>query len=65
MILAIPALVGKLDESIIAKALEEISVIDVRHWIEENMGATFHSQRRQALAIEESDDFEINLDLCD
>lgn len=66
LVLAIPALLGKLDESIIAKALEEISIVDVKLWIDKNMGSTFLSKRRQALAAGYSnDDYGMDLDLCD
>ena len=65
LVLAIPALLGKLNESIIAKALIEVSVGDVKQWIETNMGQTFLSQRRHALAIKHPENFEMDLDICD
>ena len=68
LVLAVPALLGKLNESIIAKAMEEISVLDVDQWIEKNMGQTFLSKRRQALT-RNNDNYNDNswkdLDLCD
>lgn len=65
LVLSIPALVGKLDESIVQGALETISCFDIDAWIDENMGTTFLSKRRQALSrlFEEKDT--INLELCD
>lgn len=65
LVLAIPALSGKLDESIIAKALGEISIIDVEQWIEKNMGQTFLSKRREALVIGSSNNLEVDLELCE
>jgi hypothetical protein len=71
MVLGIPALLGKLDETIVAKALAEVSVADVEKWIKKNMGQTFLSKRRQALAVETNDnnddydDHAIDLDICD
>lgn len=65
LVLAIPALLGELNKNLIAKALKEISVGDVEEWIKENMGQTFLSKRREALAVEFSDDFEMDLDLCE
>jgi hypothetical protein len=49
LVLSIPALVGKLDEFVVRKALETVSCADINEWIEQNMGQTFLSQRRKAL----------------
>lgn len=65
LVLAIPALLGKLDESIVAKALGEISAADVGQWIKKNMGSTFLSKRREAFAVEYGDDLEMDLDICE
>ena len=65
LVLAIPALLGRLDESIIAKALSEVSNSDVKEWIDKNMGQTFLSKRRHALARKCDENFEIDLDICD
>jgi hypothetical protein len=65
LVLAIPALVGKLDESIVSAGLREVSIHDVEQWIRVNMDQTFLSQRRKALAIESTSNTQINLELCD
>lgn len=65
LVLAVPALLGKLNESIITKAMEETSVADVDQWIEKNMGQTFLSKRRQTLTSRYNDNNYMNLDLCD
>jgi len=65
LVLAIPALLGKLNESIIAKALAEVSVDNVKQWIKTNMGQTFLSQRRHALAIKYHENFDMDLDICE
>lgn len=50
LVLAIPALLGKLNETVLATALKNISVANVQQWIQENMGTTFHAKRRSDLA---------------
>lgn len=66
LVLSIPALVGKLDESIVRGALETISCLNINEWIEENMGQTFLSQRRQALdKFYKNNDYIDDLELCD
>jgi hypothetical protein len=65
LVLAIPALLGKLNESIVAKALTEISVDHVKRWIKTNMGQTFLSQRRHAFTSKHQENFAIDLDVCD
>ncbi len=65
LVLAIPALVGILDEFTVKEALENISVSYVNQWVNENMGQTFISQRRQALSKPFKDECEIDLELCD
>lgn len=64
-VLAIPALVGRLDEFTVREALEEISVSDVEEWVKENMGQTFLSKRRQALSRVLQDECIEDLELCD
>jgi hypothetical protein len=49
LVLSIPALVGKLDEFVVRKALETVSCVDINEWIEKNMGQTCLSRRRKAL----------------
>jgi hypothetical protein len=49
LVLAVPALVGKLDEHILTDALKEISTNDLENWVENEMGQTYLSKRRQAL----------------
>jgi hypothetical protein len=65
LVLSIPALVGKLDESIVQGALETISCFDIDAWIDRNMGKTFLSKRRQALSGLSEDECVIDLELCD
>jgi hypothetical protein len=65
LVLSIPALVGKLDESIVRGALETVSCFDIDEWIEENMGQTFLSQRRQSLGKFFKEEPVIDLELCD
>ena len=67
LVLAIPALVGTLNEAIVAEALETVSLRDIDQWNEENMGKTFLSRRRCALNIHHEDDaeLELDLDICD
>jgi hypothetical protein len=65
LVLAIPALVGKLDTSIIKEALEAISVNDVDQWIKEEMGQTYLSLRRQAFSGHSDDETVLDLELCD
>jgi hypothetical protein len=65
LILAIPALVGKINESIVAETLKKISVEDTEDWIEKNMGQTFLSKRRKALISEKRNDHLLDLELCD
>lgn len=64
LILAIPALLGKLDESIIFKALKEVSILDVKQWIEKKLGSTFLSKRRHALSADNHNS-NMDLELCD
>jgi hypothetical protein len=65
LVLSIPALVGKLDESIVRGALETTSCFDIDEWIKENMGQTFLSQRRKALGSFCKDEYITDLELCD
>jgi len=65
LVLSIPALVGKLDESIVQGALETISCFDIDTWIDGNMGTTFLSKRRQALSRPFEEKHTTNLELCD
>jgi hypothetical protein len=65
LVLSIPALVGKLDEFIVRKALETISCFDIDKWIEENMGETFLSQRRKALGGFCKNENVTDLEICD
>ncbi len=65
LVLSIPALVGRLDESIVRGALETVSCFDIDKWIEKNMGQTFLSQRRKALSSSFKDESLANLELCD
>jgi hypothetical protein len=65
LVLSIPALVGKLDESIVKEALETVSCVDVNEWIEKNMGETFLSQRRKALDKCSKMNMKKNIELCD
>lgn len=66
LVLAIPALLGRLDETVVAKALGRITINDVEQWIEKNMGQTYLSQRRQAFAVGHSNEScEMDLDFCD
>jgi hypothetical protein len=65
LVLAIPALLGKLDESVISKALTEVSVNDVEQWVETNMGQTFLSQRRHSLTVEDHENLEMDLNICE
>jgi hypothetical protein len=46
-VLAIGACFGKLDFSVVAKAMEEVSDQDVEDWKENNIGESQHSKRRQ------------------
>jgi len=65
LVLSIPALVGKLDESVVRGALESISCFDIDEWIDENMGQTFLSQRRKALGRICKEEYITDLELCD
>lgn len=49
LILAVPALTGRIDETIIYDAMNEVSTNDQNEWVVKNMGPTFLSKRRQAL----------------
>jgi len=49
LVLGIPALSGKIDEDIIESAMEGVSTVDLKNWIQENMGSTFLSMRRRDL----------------
>lgn len=64
LVLSIPALVGKLDESIVKGALETVSCYDIEAWIAENMGTTFLSKRRKALS-KVCEEYDIDLELCE
>jgi hypothetical protein len=77
LILAIPALTGGLSRAIVEKALATVSISHVDEWVEKNMGETYRSKRRSALAKIEiadieiadidkgSDDADMDLELCD
>lgn len=65
LVLSIPALVGRLDETIIAGALKTTSVRDIERWNENNMGQTFVSQRRHALNIGGEYAMDFDLDICE
>lgn len=64
LVLAIPALVGVVSESIVQKALEAISVDNINAWVQENMGDTFLSKRRVALKRPRYES-EFDLELCE
>lgn len=49
LVLAIPALTGKIDEIKIDAAMKEIKTTDVKNWLDKNLGETFLSKRRQDL----------------
>src|ERR1700720_2803613 len=49
LILAIPGLVGEMNESIIEDAMMSTSTWDITNWVSANLGKTFLSERRQAL----------------
>jgi hypothetical protein len=69
LILAVPALTGEIDESIIYDAMNKVSAKDNDEWIKTNMGSTFLSRRRQALRpreeiVEQEDlDYSENIEL--
>ena len=65
LVLSIPALVGKLDEFVVRKALETVSCGDINEWIEKNMGQTFLSKRRKALDKCCKNESTEHLELCD
>lgn len=65
LVLAIPALVGRLDETILIEALKNTSVSDVDRWNRDNLGETFLSKRRNALNFGHVADDYVDLDLCD
>jgi hypothetical protein len=50
LVLAIPALAGEIDETEVYQAMNNVSTSEVENWIEQNMGETFLSKRRSALA---------------
>lgn len=65
LVLALPALTGRLDESTIKDALETTSVTDIEKWIKDNMGQTYLSKRRHALNNGYDNDIELDLETCE
>jgi hypothetical protein len=63
LVLAIPALVGKMDEFTIEQALQEVCVDDLENWNKSNLGQTFLSRRRDALKRHR--EYDLDLELCD
>jgi hypothetical protein len=49
LVLAVPALTGKIDESEIYDAMNAVSTKDLMEWLKDNMGQTYLSKRRQDL----------------
>ncbi len=49
LVLAMPALTGRIDEKEVYDAMTKISTIDVQTWLDENLGETFLAQRRRDL----------------
>ncbi len=49
LILAIPGLTGKMSESTVENAMMSVSISDITNWINENLGKTFLSKRKEAL----------------
>lgn len=54
LVLALPALVGKLSEEMVKKAMENVSMKQVEKWVKEHLGSTFCSQRRNSLNAQEN-----------
>ena len=52
LVLSLPALVGNISEEIVKQAMETISIDHIKGWIEENLGDTFWSQRRNSFISE-------------
>jgi hypothetical protein len=49
LVLAIPALIGKIALDVVQAAMETISIDNVKDWIKKNLGNTFWSKRRSDL----------------
>lgn len=47
LVLSLPAMVGQWNVDVIKTAMEQISIKDVKEWIENNLGTTFWSLRRK------------------
>ena len=62
LVLAIPALVGPTTKAIVEETLSTVRVADITEWIDENLGQTYLSKRRQCLTRVNS---KFNLDQCD
>lgn len=65
LVLAVPALVGTLNNAMVEEALNTICVEDVDDWVENEMGQTFHSRRRCALSRNREGGGAFDLELCD
>lgn len=65
LVLGIPALVGKIDEAEIYKAMHDYSVVDLENWFTRNMGQTFLSKRRHDLQQYENHNAYEDLDVCE
>jgi hypothetical protein len=56
LVLGIPAFVGKTALDVVQKAMETITIDNVKNWIDKNLGQTFWSKRREKLLKSTEDD---------